>query len=300
MPVPDSDPIVVAPVITPFDAHDRVDHDAVGRNVERWLTTPLGGLLVGSATGEEWFLSEEEKVAIVRTIKQALGGKRFVVGGIDCPSVTETLRRAEAFAEAGADLVRVRIPRYEVAVESYFEQVLARLPLPAVVIHQFNPELFGLVGRPAATPKVIGRVASMDNVFGYITDHDPRAESQVRRYIPEDRRFWICNGSLVLFGTLIGCNGTNTAFANVWPTALHELLTLGLAGRYQEARPLQAKIQNIDAIMLRYGAAGVKAALNLLGYDGTRPRSPIPPMPPADVAKLETEMRQAGLLDPQG
>lgn len=297
MTVPHSDPIVVAPMVTPFDAHDRVDHEAITRNVERWLTTPLGGFLIGSATGEECFLSEAEKLDIVRTVKEALGGERFIVGGIDCPSVTETLRRAEAFAEAGADMVRIRIPRYELAVESYFEQVLRRSPLPVVVIHQSNPELFGLVGRTAATPEVIGRVASMDNVFAYITDHDPRYESQVRRHVPENRRFWICNGSLVLFGTLIGCNGTNTAFANVWPAALHRLLELGLEGRYEEARPLQSGIQHVDAIMLRYGAAGVKAALNLLGYDGTRPRAPIPPMPPDDVVKLETAMRGAGLLE---
>lgn len=67
MPLPETDPIVVAPIITPFDAGDRVDHDPIGRNVARWLATPLGGFLIGSATGEEWFLSEPEKLAIVRT-----------------------------------------------------------------------------------------------------------------------------------------------------------------------------------------------------------------------------------------
>ena len=72
---------------------------------------------------------------------------------------------------------------------------------------------------------------------------------------------------------------------------------MGLSGRYEEARSLQTKVQNIDAIMLRYGATGVKAALNLLGYDGTRPRAPMPPMPPNEVARLETEMRAAGLLE---
>ncbi len=297
MPIPDSDPIVVAPVVTPFDAGDRVDHDALARNVERWLKTPLGGFLIGSATGEEWFLGEAELLDMVRTVRQALGGERFVVGGIDCPSVTETLRRAEAFADAGAEMVRVRIPRYEVAVESYFEQVLPRCPLPVLLIHQCNPELFGLVGRVAATPEVIGRVASMDNVFGYVTDHDPRFESRVRRHVPADRRFWICNGSLILFGTLIGCNGTTTAFANVWPAALDELLRLGLAGHYEEARPLQAKIQRIDAVMLRYGATGVKTALNLLGFEGTRPRAPMPPMPPDDAAAMQRAMRDAGLLE---
>ena len=181
MPVPESDPVVVAPVITPFDGKDRVDHDAVGRNVERWLTTPLDGFLIGSATGEEWFLSETEKLDILKTVKQALGGRGFVVGGVDCPSVTETLKRAGAFADAGADMVRIRIPRYASAVEAYFEQVLPRSPLPVVIIHQSNPELFGLVGRTAAAPEVIGRVTSMENVFAYITDHDPRYASAVVR-----------------------------------------------------------------------------------------------------------------------
>ena len=104
------------------------------------------------------------------------------------------------------------------------------------------------------------------------------------------------NGSIVLAGTLIGCNGTTTAFSNVWPSALHEILTLGMAGRYDEAQDLQRRVWQIDAVMLPYRAAGVKAALNLLGFDGTRPRSPMPPMPPEQVQQLEQVMRASGLL----
>ncbi len=296
MPIPDSDPVVTIPMATPFDAADRVDHDALAHNVQRWLRTPLAGFIIGSATGEEWFLSETEKLEITQTVSQEIDQQRFLIGGIDCPSVTETLRRAVAFAEAGAEMVRLRIPRYESVVESYFEQVLSRCPLPVLVMHQCNPERFGFAGAPAAAPEVIGRICTMDNVFGYVTDHDIRYEAQVRRCVPDDRRFWICNGSLILSGTLIGCNGTTTAFANVWPSALDELLRLGIAGHYQEARPLQEKVQRIDATMLRYGAAGVKAALHLLGFHGTRPRSPVLPMPIDAVAILEAEMRAAELL----
>jgi dihydrodipicolinate synthase/N-acetylneuraminate lyase len=124
-----------------------------------------------------------------------------------------------------------------------------------------------------------------------------RFETRVRWCVPQDRRFWICNGSMMLLGAQIGCNGTTTAFANVWPAALHELLQLGMAGRFAEAQALQDKVQRIDAVMLPYQAAGVKAALNLLGFDGTHPRSPTRPMPLDDVAKLEVTMRDAGLLD---
>lgn len=297
MPVPTDDPIINVPMITPFDAADRVDLDAVARNVERWLETPLGIFLVGSASAEEWFLSEDEKLDIARMVGQTLNGQRCLMGGIDCPSVTETLRRVEAFAAVGAEMVRIRIPRFESTIVDYFEQVLPRCPVPVLLMHQCAPEKFGAAADPAATPEVIGQVAAMDNVFGYVTDHDMRFETRVRWHVPQERRFWICNGSMMLLGTQIGCNGTTTAFANVWPAALRELLQLGMAGRYEEARDLQDRIQRVDAVMLPYQAAGVKAALNLMGFDGTHPRSPTKPMPPDEVAKLELTMREAGLLN---
>ena len=296
MAIPDSDPIVNIPMVTPFRPDDEVDHDAVSRNIERWLKTPAGGFLVGSQTGEEWTLSEPEKLEIVRTVSQTLGGQRYVMGGIDCPSITETLRRADAFAEAGAELLRIRIPRVESQVEDYFQQILPRCPVPVLIMHQSAPQSFGLAGPPAASPEVIGRIASLDNVFGYVTDHDVRWEARVRWEVLTDRRFWICNGSIILHGTLIGCNGTTTAFSNIWPGALQELLELGMAGRYEAAKPLQTHIQKIDAIMLPYLAAGVKTSLKLLGFEGMEPRSPTEPMPTIEVARLEVAMRDAGLL----
>jgi dihydrodipicolinate synthase/N-acetylneuraminate lyase len=298
MPIPDAAPLVTIPMATPFDGNDQVDHPAIQRNVERWLKSPLSGFIVGTQSGEEWFLSEDEKLSVAKTVVQGLDDQRFLVGGIDCPSVTETLRRAEAFAEVGAEMVRVRFPREEATVESYFEQLLPRCPVPVLLMHQCNPERFGQAGEPAASPEMIGRVCEMDGIFGYVTDHDIRFEARVRQFVPADCRFWICNGSLALAGTLIGCNGTTTAFSNVWPEALFEILQLGTAGRYDEAQVLQDHVRKIDSVMLPYRAAGIKAAMNLRGFDGTHPRRPTRPMPCDEISRLEMVMRDAGLLEP--
>ena len=298
MPIPTSDPIVNIPLVTPFDDSDRVDHEAMSENIQRWLTTPATGFLVGSQTGEEWTLGEDEKLAVAATVKENLDERCFLMGGIDCPSATETLRRAEAFANVGAEVVRIRFPREESLVEDYFQQVLPRCPVPVLLMHQCDPKRFGLAAEPAAAPEVLARVADMDNVFGYVTDHDVRFEARVRWRITRDCRFWICNGSLILHGTLIGCNGTTTAFSNIWPAALDELLRLGMAGQYEAARPMQEQVQKIDEVMLPYRAAGVKAALNLLGFEGMRPRSPATFVPPNAIALMAGLMQEAGILSP--
>ncbi len=296
MPIPASDPIVNVPIVTPFDAMDRVDHEALAGNVGRWLATPARGFLVGSQTGEEWSLDEDEKLSIAKTVQENLDERRFLMGGIDCASVTQTLRQAEAFTAVGAEVVRIRFPREASLVEPYFEQVLPRCPVPVLLMHQGDPARFGMAAEPSAAAEVLGSIVDMDNVFGYVTDHDVRFEAQVRRRVTRDRRFWICNGSLILHGTLFGCNGTTTAFANIWPDALDALLRMGMAGRYQEARALQEQVQKIDAVMLPYLAAGVKACLALLGFEGMRPRSPAPHAPADVVAQIERLLGEAGLL----
>jgi dihydrodipicolinate synthase/N-acetylneuraminate lyase len=297
MSVPSTDPIITVPMVTPFDDEDRLDLKAAERNMARWLKTPLSGFLVGSQSGEEAHLSEVEKLELARVVHETLSGDRFLIGGIDCPSVTETLHRAESFAEVGAEMVRVRFPRQPSVVLPYFDQVLPRCPVPVLLMHQCEPASFGVAASPAAAPEVLGQVSQMDNVFGYVTDHDMRFEARVRRHVPASRRFWICNGSMILSGTLIGCNGTTTAFSNIWPESLKRLLDHGMAGRYEAAQELQERVRLIDEIMLPHLAAGIKVALSLLGFDGMVPRRPTPSMPEGDVHRLENAMRSAGILD---
>ena len=86
-----------------------------------------------------------------RATSSVWSGRRFVIAGIDVPSRTETLRLAERYAKAGADLVRVRIPRNLSAheVTRYFHEVTRKSPVPVVVIHQ----TFSVV--PAAAPETM-------------------------------------------------------------------------------------------------------------------------------------------------
>ena len=100
MPIPENNPIVVAPSPTPFKPDDSVDHDAIEKNVAKWLDTPLSGFVLNSENGEEQFLSEYERLDVVRTVNNARSGQKFIIGGVDSSSVTDSIRTAEALVEA--------------------------------------------------------------------------------------------------------------------------------------------------------------------------------------------------------
>lgn len=286
------DPLIVAPTPTPFDANDRVDADVLARNVERWNRTPLSGFVLGTANGEELSLSDDEKTLIVRVVAQARTPDRMVIAGIDTPSATYTLDLAARYADAGADMVRVRIPRQggDEAVLRYFGEVCSRSPLPVMVIHQT------FTGIPAASPEVISQICSHDNVFGYITDHDIRFEGRVALTFPQDRRFWICNGGLLLAGAVMGATGACMWLGNIAPGLCRGIMASGLDGSFTDARPLQRAATMLDMVINSYGVAGVKRALGLMGFEGMTPRSPLTPISEKAAAGIANALKQAELL----
>lgn len=288
-----ADPLIVSPTPTPFDAEDRVDTDALARNIERWSRTSLSGFVLGTANGEELSLSDDEKLLIVRVVSEMRARDRIVIAGIDTPSTTYTLDLATRYAEAGADMVRVRIPRQgggEAALQ-YFDEVCSRSPLPVVVIHQT------FTGVPAASPDAISEICSHDNVFGYITDHDIRFEGRVALNFPHDKRFWICNGGLLLAGAVMGANGACMWLGNIAPELCRGIMASGLDGSFMDARPLQRTATMLDMVINRYGVAGVKRALNLMGFEGMTPRAPLTPVSEDGATEIADALRRAGLTE---
>ncbi len=297
MTIPTDNPIVVAPSPTPFKDDDSVDHAAIERNVEKWLKTPLSGFVLNSENGEEEFLSEAERLDIVRTVNNARNGEKFIVGGVDSSSVTDSVRTAEALVEAGAEMIRIRIPRLTKNVTGYFEQVVPRVPVPVLIIHQMAPGMFAGGAAPVgAESEVIGDLVNIDNVFGYIASGNVRFEARVRNFVTTEKPFWLGNGSVLVAMSAIGANGACLMFGNVAPQECLAIISRMMSGDLTTAQEIQSRCIEADYQILSRGAAGIKAALDILGYDGGAPRLPNPAVSVEGREIIRAAMQVAGLV----
>ena len=289
-------PLVALPMVTPFNEKGGLDLDSNEFNLDKWKKTEADIFIVGTASGEELLITEEEKILLLQRVSDSLPNDKISAAGIDNPSPKQTLISAEKYANSGASLLRIRYPRDETQITSYFSEVLKNTPLPVLLMHQGQPLNFGVAPKPVASPQILGSIASMDNVFGYVTEHDMRFESTVRNYVPEEKRFWICNGSMILLGTLIGCNGTTTAFSNIWPDALKELLKIGIKGEFEKGKILQNQIKEIDNLMLPYLYVGIKYCLSLMGFKGMISRDKNINIPDEIKYKISKSLELANLI----
>jgi dihydrodipicolinate synthase/N-acetylneuraminate lyase len=287
---------IVAPTPTPFDHNDKLNLQLLEENILQWVDTGLSGFVIGSYGGEEFHLSQTEKTEIIKTVSQAHQGQKFVIAGIDTLSPTVASMQAEEYAKAGADMVRVRIPKIpdkhgSESVVDYFEMVTRNSPVPVIPIHQ--PKLAMDVD---ATPEEIGEITNLEGIYAYIISLNFRWESRLPSLINPQVQLWTCNGSLLMPGAMIGAEGACLFFANWAPDLCRKVISLVKSGSFNEAQIVQESLVHADYIGMSKGVAALKAGLNLLGYKATKPRKPTPELSTEEIKELKHAFQEAGML----
>jgi 4-hydroxy-2-oxoglutarate aldolase len=114
---------------------------------------------------------------------------------------------------------------------------------------------------------------------------------------PDD--FTVLGGSATTFfqAMCAGCDGAILALAALLPDACMEIMQLVLDNRIERARELQQRLTPLaKSVGSTYGVPGLKAALNLVGYQGGAPRPPLRSAPPAVVDIIRGQLEALGVL----
>tara|TARA_B100000927_G_scaffold100194_1_gene81069 strand:- start:84 stop:986 length:903 start_codon:yes stop_codon:yes gene_type:complete len=291
-------PILVAPMPTPFTSDDKVDLKSIESNAIKWLNTEISGFVLGTENGEETLLSSEEKLDIFKVVSKIHKGKKTIIAGVDNPSISGTLKESEKYAELGADIIRIRIPRRRNTIDKYFDEVLKNISTPVLIIHQMSPGGFdSSMTTEGANPDQIGRFCDHENVFGYIASHLVRFEMMTRKYVNKTKQFWVPNAMLMPTMSLEGANGGCFMLGNIAPKICKEIIKLGLNNEFTQSKKLNDNLVDLDWNILSRGAAGIKYALDLMGFNGGDPRKPQTILNENDKKAIRQSFEKAGIKE---
>ena len=122
------------PVITPFH-EGRVDHGALAALVRRLEKDGVAGVVVCATTGEAPLLSDDERVAVLGTVKE--NTTLPLIMGASGTTAGEVLRRIDAAARHAPDAFMVTAPPYlrpsQDALRAFFTTIADAAPAPLVV-----------------------------------------------------------------------------------------------------------------------------------------------------------------------
>jgi 4-hydroxy-2-oxoglutarate aldolase len=286
---------IFTPIVTPFRADGTIDEGGVRRNVVRWMGTPLTGLVVLGSNGEAPQLEDEEADRAIAAVRSRVPRNRPLLAGTGRESTRATIAACERAARLEVDAVMVRTPSFYKnlmttdAFVRHYTEVADASPVPVIL---YNVTMYTGV---SLMPDAVERLAKHGNIVGMKESNSDIVQlSETIARTPDE--FIVLNGSAaILYHALCaGADGAVLAISAVVPDICVEVLELVRKQRHAEAVALQRRITPLGRLLgTLHGIAGLKYALDQIGYVGGPTRPPLGTVP----AEAQQQIREqlAGL-----
>ncbi len=289
---------IFPPIPTPFDTSGEVHCAALTDNLARWNQHALAGYVVLGSNGEAPYLGWEEKLRVLETVRRSIPAEKLVIAGTGLESTRETIAFTLEAACSGADAALVLSPHYfdgMMTSESLVQHFWAVADASSIPVILYNVPKFTHVDMDAA---MITRASQHPNIIG-IKDSGGNISkiAAIVHQAPPDFQVLAGSASFLFAALTLGAVGGVLALANIAPQACLSILQRTQSGEWAAAAELQRQMIPVNAsITARYGIAGLKYALDDLGYYGGPVRSPLLPLTKPDRQTLKTILASAGLL----
>ena len=289
---------MLIPVTTPFEPGGDVDVAGLQDNIRKWAPTGVQGFVVGGSTGEAVLLDESERVAAWETVRDAAPGGLRLVAGTGAESRRASLRLSRTAADLGYDALLVQPPAFyksamtPAVVRDHYRAVADDAQVP-VVVYQV-PTRFCTLDLPTG---LVAELSAHGNIAG-IKDSRGKLDAvgELATAVREGFQVLVGSGSLLYPALEVGAAGGILGVANVAPRVcarICEAYAAGDAAGAGAAQEVAGPLHN--AIVGGMGVAGVKCALDLLGFAGGEPRPPLPPLSAARRGEVARLLDAAGL-----
>jgi 4-hydroxy-tetrahydrodipicolinate synthase len=282
---------VITAMVTPFRDDGTLDLEAAQSLARHLVDHGSHGLVLAGTTGESATLSDEEKLNLLKAVKDEVGDRATIVCGTGSNDTHHSVELTERACRLGADAVLVVTPYYNkpnrAGLRAHFEAVSAAagntpvalynipsrsvINLPPDFLAELAAELDNVVAVKQANDAELGPIEGLDLLAG------------------NDRDFLRC---LALGGT----GGILVSSHLVGPEmrAMYEAATSGDAARAQE---IDAELQAIyEMTTVTSNPIPVKAALEMLGIIDGHLRLPMVPASREERAAVRTALERQGLL----
>ncbi len=289
---------IFPPNMTCF-VNEEVAYDKIRANIEKYEQSGIAGYFPLGSNGEFKSLTDEESLKVVEVYQKCKGKNKVLMAGVARESAKATIEFTKKVADLGVEFATILPPSYFVKVMTedvlfqYYTYVADRSPIPIILYNapKFAQDLL-------LTPNLITRVAAHPNIAG-MKDTSTEDISIYTKAVPEGSNFYILAGTIEKFfkGLEVGAIGGVLSIANYLPKICCDLNDLYVAGKREEAAKLDVYARALSSNAAgKAGIAGVKAAMDVLGYFGGNPRLPVPPLSDAAKAELKAVLQKEGLV----
>ncbi|ALN75146.1 dihydrodipicolinate synthase family protein [Aureimonas sp. AU20] len=281
-------------MITPFDADGELDLQTLEAFTNWQIQEGIHGLIPLGSTGEFLSLSENERLAVARTVIGAAAGRVPVLLGTGAEDTREAVRLTRQAEDLGASGAMIIPPFYSTPTDEeivhHYRTIAQSVGIPIMVYN--NPATANV----DLKPDLVARIAEIDGC-DYIKESTLEV-TRVRDIIRKAGNDMTVFGGILGFESFVeGAEGWVAVASNVAPGPMARIFELVKdENRIAEAHALYLEwLPLIEAVGGHFYVAGTKSLLGHMGFSVGGPRPPRLPLPAADDARMKALVERFGL-----
>ncbi len=281
-------------MVTPFKPDGTLDTAAAARLATRLIDQGCDGLVLSGTTGESPTTTDDEKIALLATVLEAVGDRARIIAGAGSYDTAHSMHLAKACAAEGAHGLLVVTPYYSRPPQSgllaHFTAVADSTDLP-VILYDIPPRsvvpiAWDTLRALAQHPNIVAVKDAKGDLHG---GAQIIAETGLAYYSGDD--------ALNLPWLAMGAIGFVSVWGHVAASQLRDMLTAFNSGDIATARKISVTLGPLNAAQMRLGGVTLsKEGLRLQGFDAGDPRLPQMPANAEQIEALATDLRAAAVL----
>lgn len=285
-------------MVTPFNADGSVNYEKAADLAEWLINNGSDGLVVAGSTGEAATMSAEEKLELFRVVVNRINKRVPVIAGTGSNNTADSVKMTKMAEAMGVDGALIVGPYYNKPTQEGFYQHFAAVAqstgLPIIV--------YNVPGRTASniSPAIVARLAAdFENIVAIKEAAGNVAQvAELYSVLPEEFTIYSGDDGLILPFMSVGATGLISVLSNIGGGILQDVMQAYEDGRVREAAKLNARMVPLaNAMFIETNPIPVKAAVTLVtSIDAGQPRLPLPPMEPANKAKMVAVLQEYGLV----
>ena len=287
---------VITAMVTPMDRNLAVDYDKAAALAKRLVEARIRRPGRRGTTGESPTLTDDERIRLFRTVKEAVGGGTAVIAGTGTYDTAHSIHLTEEAERAGCDGILLVNPYYnkpsQEGLYQHFKAIAARTHLPVM--------LYNIQGRTAVNcePQTIARLAEVPNIVAVKEASGSLDQmSQIRKLTPPSFKLYSGDDSLTLPLLAVGGSGVVSVASHVAGREIGEMIDAFFAGNVRRATELHLRLWPLFKVLfITSNPTPVKAALALTGFDCGGLRLPLLEATPKEREQIAAVLKQFALV----
>lgn len=284
-------------IVTPMYADGTVNYEQFAKLIDFQIENGTDAIIVCGTTGEASTLSHEEHLDVIKYCVDHVAGRIPVVAGTGSNSTETAVYLSTEAEKYGVDGLLLVSPYYNKATQNglyaHFKTVADAVKVPII--------LYNVPGRTGCNilPETVVRLCKdVENIVG-VKEASGNISQIAKLASIADGCVDIYSGNddqIVPIMSLGGI-GVISVLSNVAPRQTHEICQKYLDGDVAGSCKMQLEaIELCDALFCEVNPIPVKKALNLMGMQAGPLRMPLTEMEDGNAKKLETAMKNYGIL----